>query len=69
MFLAYLLINLVNCRFFVTSDYRLQNQVQYTLFLFLCSRFHKSHRLILHISVSSSVFYAEILWHIVSEAR
>ena len=31
-FLAYLLINLVNCRFFVTSDYSLQNQVQYTPF-------------------------------------
>lgn len=31
-FLAYLLINLVNCRFFVTSDYSLQKQVQYTLF-------------------------------------
>ena len=31
-FLAYLLINLVNYRFFVTSDYSLQNQVQYTLF-------------------------------------
>ena len=41
-FLAYLLINLVNCRFFVTSDYSLQKQVQYTLFLFLCSRFHKA---------------------------
>ena len=53
-FLAYLLINLVNCRFFVTSDYSLQKQVQYILFLFLCSRFHKSHRLSLHISVSSS---------------
>lgn len=31
-FLAYLFINLVNCRFFVTSDYSLQKQVQYTLF-------------------------------------
>lgn len=41
-FLAYLLINLVNCRFFVTSDYSLQKQVQYILFLFLCSRFHKA---------------------------
>lgn len=41
-FLAYMFINLVNCRFFVTSDYSLQNQVQYTLFLFLCSRFHKA---------------------------
>ena len=41
-FLAYLLINLVNCRFFVTSDYSLQKQVQYTLFLFLCTRFHKA---------------------------
>ena len=41
-FLAYLLINLVNCRFFVTSDYSLQKQVQHTLFLFLCSRFHKA---------------------------
>lgn len=41
-FLAYFLINLVNCRFFVTSDYSLQKQVQYILFLFLCSRFHKA---------------------------
>lgn len=41
-FLTYLLINLVNCRFFVTSDYSLQKQVQYILFLFLCSRFHKA---------------------------
>ena len=41
-FLAYLLINLVNCRFFVTPDYSLQKQVQHTLFLFLCSRFHKA---------------------------
>lgn len=41
-FLAYLLINLVNCRFFVTSNYSLQKQVQYILFLFLCSRFHKA---------------------------
>ena len=41
-FLAYMFINLVNCRFFVTSDYSLQKQVQYTLFLFLCSRFHKA---------------------------
>jgi len=41
-FLAYLLINLVNCRFFVTSDYSLQKQVLYILFLFLCSRFHKA---------------------------
>lgn len=41
-FLAYMFINLVNCRFFVTSDYYLQKQVQYTLFLFLCSRFHKA---------------------------
>lgn len=42
-FLAYMFINLVNCRFFVTSDYSLQKLVQYTLFfLFLCSRFHKA---------------------------
>lgn len=41
-FLAYMFINLVNCRFFVTPDYSLQKQVQYTLFLFLCSRFHKA---------------------------
>ena len=41
-FLAYMFINLVNCRFFVTSDYSLQKQVQYILFLFLCSRFHKA---------------------------
>lgn len=32
MFLAYMFINLVNCRFFVTSDYSLQKQVQYTPF-------------------------------------
>lgn len=31
-FLAYMFINLVNCRFFVTSDYSLQKQVQYTPF-------------------------------------
>lgn len=41
-FLAYMFINLVNCRFFVTPDYSLQKQVQYTLFLFLCSRFYKA---------------------------
>lgn len=31
-FLAYMFINLVNCRFFVTPDYSLQKQVQYTPF-------------------------------------
>ena len=42
-FLAYLLINLVNCRFFVTSDYSLQKTIPiHTFFLFLCSRFHKA---------------------------
>lgn len=40
-FLAYLLINLVNCRFFVTSDYSLQKQVQYTLFCFYAAVFIK----------------------------
>ena len=41
-FLAYLLINLVNCRFFSTADYSLQKRVQDQFFLFLCSRFHKA---------------------------
>lgn len=40
-FLAYLLINLVNCRFFVTSDYSLQKQVQYILFCFYAAVFIK----------------------------
>lgn len=40
-FLAYLLINLVNCRFFVTPDYSLQKQVQYTLFCFYALVFIK----------------------------
>lgn len=40
-FLAYMFINLVNCRFFVTSDYSLQNQVQYTLFCFYAAVFIK----------------------------
>ena len=33
-FLAYMFINLVNCRFFVTPDYSLQKHVQYTLFFY-----------------------------------
>ena len=38
-----MLINLVNCRFFVTSDYYLQKTIPiHTFFLFLCSRFHKA---------------------------
>ena len=44
-FLAYMFINLVNCRFFVTSDYSLLKQVQYTPFLFLCSRFQKLYQM------------------------
>ena len=40
-FLTYLLINLVNCRFFVTSDYSLQKQVQYILFCFYAAVFIK----------------------------
>lgn len=40
-FLAYMFINLVNCRFFVTSDYSLLKQVQYTLFCFYAAVFIK----------------------------
>ena len=37
-----MLINLVNCRFFVTSDYYLQKTIPIHTFLFLCTRFHKA---------------------------
>lgn len=42
-FLAYMFINLVNCRFFVTSDYLFaKNNSNTHFFMFLCSRFHKA---------------------------
>lgn len=40
-FLAYLLINLVNCRFFVTSDYSLQNKFNTYFFCFYAAVFIK----------------------------
>ena len=51
-FLAYLLINLVNCRFFVTSDYSLQKQVQYTLFCFYALVFIKLKLRVCHKSMA-----------------
>lgn len=41
MFLAYMFINLVNCRFFVTSDYRLQNKFNTHFFCFYAAVFIK----------------------------
>ena len=41
-FLAYMFINLVNCRFFVTSDYSLQKLVQYTPFFVSMQPFSKA---------------------------
>lgn len=41
MFLAYLLINLVICRFFVTPDYSLQNKFNTYFFCFYAAVFIK----------------------------
>lgn len=40
-FLAYMFINLVNCRFFVTPDYSLQNKSNTHLFCFYAAVFIK----------------------------
>lgn len=64
-FLAYMFINLVNCRFFVTSDYSLQKQVQYTLFCFYAAVFIKAIALFYifqYLRVSSTLKFYGILY-------
>lgn len=65
-FLAYMFINLVNCRFFVTSDYSLQKQVQYTpFFCFYAAVFIKAIALFYifqYLQVSSTLKFYGILY-------